>query len=310
MAYVSFQELATRISHRNTGRYTQDPCDDLLARIAQDENLHMVFYRNVLSAALEIAPDETIQAIWDVVSTFQMPGNTIDGFTRRSVQIAMAGIYDLRIHRDEVLGPILRAWGVWDRGGLSGEVSGRASSSVPTSKTWTSRPAASSAAPPAWNGRSASLDGGSRITITSCVEAGLTRENRRPHGAESSSDRAVTVVVPIAVAVIALVGVIFTAVVSNQDDGGDGTSPMPEPAVQVVSWSSKHTPVSSGGLQLLLVFEGTSTQTFRGTAASSCWPGLATEVATTNSAEAADATYQVSPPADIDDGEIGRSPGS
>ena len=75
VAYVSFQELATRISHRNTGRYTQDPvCEQLLARIAQDENLHMVFYRNVLSAALEIAPDETMQAIWDVVSTFQMPG--------------------------------------------------------------------------------------------------------------------------------------------------------------------------------------------------------------------------------------------
>jgi acyl-[acyl-carrier-protein] desaturase len=102
VAYVSFQELATRISHRNTGRYTEDPvCEQLLARIAQDENLHMVFYRNVLQAALELAPDETMRAICDVVSTFQMPGNTIEGFTRRSVQIAMASIYDLRIHRDE-----------------------------------------------------------------------------------------------------------------------------------------------------------------------------------------------------------------
>jgi len=122
VAYVSFQELATRISHRNTGRHTHDPmCEQLLTRIAQDENLHMVFYRNVLAAALELAPDETMQAVWDVVSTFQMPGNTIDGFTRRSVQIAMAGIYDLRIHRDEVLAPVLRSWGVWDRGGLSSE---------------------------------------------------------------------------------------------------------------------------------------------------------------------------------------------
>jgi acyl-[acyl-carrier-protein] desaturase len=122
VAYVSFQELATRISHRNTGRYTEDPvCEQLLARIAQDENLHMVFYRNVLQAALELAPDETMRAICDVVSTFQMPGSTIEGFSRRSVQIAMAGIYDLRIHRDEVLAPILRSWDVWDRVGLSGE---------------------------------------------------------------------------------------------------------------------------------------------------------------------------------------------
>ena len=64
VAYVSFQELATRISHRNTGRYTEDPvCEQLLARIAQDENLHMVFYRNLLQAALELAPNETMRAI-------------------------------------------------------------------------------------------------------------------------------------------------------------------------------------------------------------------------------------------------------
>jgi acyl-[acyl-carrier-protein] desaturase len=44
-----------------------------------------------------------------------MPGNEVEGFTRRSVAIAMAGIYDLRIHHDEVLAPVLRAWDVWDR---------------------------------------------------------------------------------------------------------------------------------------------------------------------------------------------------
>lgn len=122
VAYVTFQELATRISHRNTGRFTEDPmCDALLARISQDENLHMLFYRNVLSAALEIAPEQTLQAVWDVVSDFQMPGHTIEGFGRRSMQIAMAGIYDLRIHRDEVLQPILRQWNVWEMDGLSGE---------------------------------------------------------------------------------------------------------------------------------------------------------------------------------------------
>jgi acyl-[acyl-carrier-protein] desaturase len=122
VAYVSFQELATRISHRNTGKYTQDPyCEQMLARIAQDENLHMVFYRNLLAGALEVAPDQTLQAVRDVVSTFQMPGHTIEDFGRRSVQIAMAGIYDLRIHKDEVLAPVLRTWKVWDREGLSPE---------------------------------------------------------------------------------------------------------------------------------------------------------------------------------------------
>jgi acyl-[acyl-carrier-protein] desaturase len=122
VAYVSFQELATRISHRNTGRYTQDPfCDQLLARIAVDENLHMVFYRNLLNAALEIAPDQTVQAVWDVVEGFQMPGSTIEGFTRRSLTIALAGIYDLRIHHDEVLSPVLKYWKLFELEGLSAQ---------------------------------------------------------------------------------------------------------------------------------------------------------------------------------------------
>jgi acyl-[acyl-carrier-protein] desaturase len=122
LAYVSFQELATRISHRNTGKITGDPrCDQLLARIALDENLHMVFYRNLLGASLQLAPNETMRAITEVVKTFQMPGNTIENFTRKSVQIALAGIYDLRIHRDEVLTPVLRHWGVFELEGLDAE---------------------------------------------------------------------------------------------------------------------------------------------------------------------------------------------
>ena len=49
LAYVTFQELATRIAHRNTGRYSDDPvADKIMVRIAADENLHMVFYRDIL----------------------------------------------------------------------------------------------------------------------------------------------------------------------------------------------------------------------------------------------------------------------
>ena len=122
VAYGSFQELATRISHRNTGRYTHDPvADQLLARIALDENLHMIFYRNLLGAALDLAPDATMQAILDVVKSFEMPGSTIKDFTRKSIKIALAGIYDLRQHHDDVLSPVLRAWKVWEIEGLSAE---------------------------------------------------------------------------------------------------------------------------------------------------------------------------------------------
>ncbi len=119
LAYVTFQELATRIAHRNTGRYSDDPvADKIMVRIATDENLHMVFYRDVLSAALKLDPSKAVRAIVDEVLQFQMPGAGIPGFIRKAAQIAKAGIYDLRVHRDEVLMPVLRHWKVFELSGL------------------------------------------------------------------------------------------------------------------------------------------------------------------------------------------------
>nr|WP_304050077.1 acyl-ACP desaturase [Jatrophihabitans endophyticus] len=116
VAYVSFQELATRVSHRNTGLATGCPlAEQLLARIATDENLHMVFYRNLVAAALDRAPDETMAAIRDEVVGFTMPGDGMPNFRRHSVTIAKAGIYDLRLHHDEVIAPVLRFWKIWTR---------------------------------------------------------------------------------------------------------------------------------------------------------------------------------------------------
>jgi acyl-[acyl-carrier-protein] desaturase len=116
LAYVSFQELATRVSHRNTGRASGDPiADKLLARIATDENLHMVFYRNLMAAAFDIDPDLAMRAVTTEVVGFEMPGATMAGFRKNSLLIAKAGIYDLRLHYDEVLSPVLRAWKVFER---------------------------------------------------------------------------------------------------------------------------------------------------------------------------------------------------
>ena len=84
--------------------------DRLLTRIATDENLHMVFYRDLITEALTLAPDQAMGAIAAEVVEFQMPGTGVPGFRRKSVQIADAGIYDLRLHRDEVVIPLVRHW--------------------------------------------------------------------------------------------------------------------------------------------------------------------------------------------------------
>ncbi|KAB7761738.1 acyl-ACP desaturase [Mycolicibacterium mucogenicum] len=116
LAYVLFQELATRVSHRNTGRASGCPlADQLLARIAADENLHMVFYRNLMAAALDIAPDDAMVAIRDEVINFAMPGLGMSDFAKNALTIAKAGIYDLRIHHDDVLVPVLRFWNIFER---------------------------------------------------------------------------------------------------------------------------------------------------------------------------------------------------
>ncbi|CUU60183.1 acyl-[acyl-carrier-protein] desaturase [Parafrankia irregularis] len=122
MTYVSFQELATRVSHRNTGRVTGEPfAEKLLSRVAADENLHMIFYRNLVAAALELAPERLLPIIRDELMKFEMPGTGIRDFGRKARYIAQSGIYDLRIHHDDVVAPILRHWKLFSLEGLSGE---------------------------------------------------------------------------------------------------------------------------------------------------------------------------------------------
>src|SRR5690606_37686758 len=122
VAYVSFQELATRISHRDAGHQPGDlGCDRMLARIATDDNLHVVFYRDLLAAAFEIAPDLTMMAVRDVVVNFRMPGHGIPGFERAAAQMAIGEDYNLRIHHDDVLQPVLRFLKVMEIDGLGSE---------------------------------------------------------------------------------------------------------------------------------------------------------------------------------------------
>ncbi|MCH2442643.1 MAG: acyl-ACP desaturase, partial [Acidimicrobiales bacterium] len=55
-----------------------------------------------------------------VLSDFSMPGDQIPNFRRRAVEIARAGIYNLRIHAEQVVQPLLRHWQVDRIGGLTG----------------------------------------------------------------------------------------------------------------------------------------------------------------------------------------------
>ena len=114
------QELATRIAHRNTGRLLGDSAGyDVMMRVAADENLHYLFYRDLTQAAIDLEPSEAVQAIERQVVGFEMPGTGIPGFAAHAGAISRAGIYDLAIHHDQILVPVvLRHWALESITGL------------------------------------------------------------------------------------------------------------------------------------------------------------------------------------------------
>jgi acyl-[acyl-carrier-protein] desaturase len=119
--YTSAQELATRISHRNAGSLADDEAAfQLMKRIAADENHHFLFYRGVTTAMLKEAPTHVIGSIYKVLSNFEMPGTTIPGFSRKAMDMARAGVYNMRIHAEQVVQPLLREWNIGSLDGLSG----------------------------------------------------------------------------------------------------------------------------------------------------------------------------------------------
>ncbi|MEE8330394.1 MAG: acyl-ACP desaturase [Acidimicrobiia bacterium] len=112
-SYTAAQELATRVSHRNAGKITEDESAfDLMRNIAADENHHFVFYKGVMAAMLREAPSVVMEGIYTTFDNFQMPGVGIPGFMRRSVEMARAGVYNMRVHYEHVVVPLLKQWNI------------------------------------------------------------------------------------------------------------------------------------------------------------------------------------------------------
>jgi acyl-[acyl-carrier-protein] desaturase len=113
LVYLALQELATRIAHYNTGKALPDSEGyAVMKRVAADENLHYLFYRDLVAAALEIDPSGMMEAIKRQVLNFEMPGTGIPEFAQHAKAVARAGIYDLSVHHDAILRPVVL--GHWD----------------------------------------------------------------------------------------------------------------------------------------------------------------------------------------------------
>jgi acyl-[acyl-carrier-protein] desaturase len=122
MAYLALQELATRISHWNTGQHLDPSGAAVMRRVAADENLHFLFYRDMVTMLLQADPSAGLLAIDRQVTDFAMPGAGIADFSRHATRIAAIGIYDYRVHYEQILLPVVvNHWRVADLTGLSAD---------------------------------------------------------------------------------------------------------------------------------------------------------------------------------------------
>lgn len=69
--YTSFQEIATRVSHKNVAKHAHRAGDRILAKIcgviAADENRHAGAYKGFFQKVLEVDPNEAVIAFYDMM---------------------------------------------------------------------------------------------------------------------------------------------------------------------------------------------------------------------------------------------------
>ncbi len=131
--YTSFQERATRISHRNVARLAQKAGDEHLKTIcgliAGDEARHEKAYTAFISKIMAIDPNGAILAFRDLMkSQIVMPaqlmydGSDPDLFEHFSLIAQRMGVYTAQ-HYAEIVEHLVRTWEVATLSGLSTEAS-------------------------------------------------------------------------------------------------------------------------------------------------------------------------------------------
>ena len=135
LVYVTLQELATRVSHLNTGKRIAEAYQDstdtdkkalaeagrtALTKVSSDENFHYLFYRDLSRKGFKIDPSKFVIAAAHQIIGFKMPGTGISTFKEDSKLIAAADIYNTEIHLTKVLEPAAFSKTGWDLEHVSG----------------------------------------------------------------------------------------------------------------------------------------------------------------------------------------------
>ncbi|MGY2029554.1 acyl-ACP desaturase [Nocardia gipuzkoensis] len=116
LATCAFEEVASAVRHRNIAALGENPLVTAMAeRIAQDDELQSVFFADLVAAALDLAPDQTVRAIADRVAGFEVPTVTLPDGRSSDEALAEAGVYDRSKEDELVFAPLLRRWNIFTR---------------------------------------------------------------------------------------------------------------------------------------------------------------------------------------------------
>ncbi len=125
LIYTSFQERATKVSHRNVGRIVNSQGESNLAkiclRIAGDEARHELFYTRMMDRVLDIDPQGGMIAIGKLIrGMIAMPGKQMfdgkdpDLFDHFSIVAQRSGVYTVHDYAD-ILDHLVTRWDIAGR---------------------------------------------------------------------------------------------------------------------------------------------------------------------------------------------------
>lgn len=116
LANCAFEESASAVRHRNIAALGENPLVTAIAeRIALDDELQSVFFADLISAALDLVPDQAVRAIADRIAGFEVPRVTLSDGRDSDEVLAEAGVYDRAKEGELVFAPLLRRWNIFTR---------------------------------------------------------------------------------------------------------------------------------------------------------------------------------------------------
>nr|WP_181696777.1 acyl-ACP desaturase [Nocardia sp. GTS18] len=122
LATCAFEEAAAAIRHRNTAALGENPIVTAMAeKLAVDDELQAEFFAELVSAALDLVPDQGVRAIADQVAAFRVPHVDLPGGGSSDEALAEAGIYDPAKEGELVFKPLLQRWNIFTRTDLGEE---------------------------------------------------------------------------------------------------------------------------------------------------------------------------------------------